>query len=67
MSIEFKPRPYQTLIIDHMLQTERNGCWAAMGTGKSVSTLTALDTLQLLDSREINEALDAFRWLTRIQ
>lgn len=53
MSIEFKPRPYQTLIIDHMLQTERNGCWAAMGTGKSVSTLTALDTLQLLDSRPI--------------
>lgn len=51
MSTTFNPRPYQRLIIDHMLDTERNGCWAAMGTGKTVSTLTAMNTLQMLDSR----------------
>lgn len=51
MSIPYDPRPYQGLIIDHILDTPRNGCWAAMGTGKSVSTLTAMNTLQMLDSR----------------
>lgn len=51
MSQEFKPREYQKLIIDHLLDIDRNGCWSAMGTGKSVATLTALDTLQTLDSR----------------
>lgn len=53
MSIEYTPRAYQGLIIDHILDTPRPGVWAGMGLGKSVSTLTAMDTLQMLDSRPI--------------
>lgn len=41
----FTPRPYQKLIIDHILSNERCAVWAGMGTGKTVSTLDALDTL----------------------
>lgn len=51
MSQPFTPRPYQGMIIDHILDRERCAAWSSMGTGKSVSTLTALDTLQCLDSR----------------
>lgn len=51
MSIPYDPRPYQGLIIDHILDTPRPGVWAGMGLGKSVSTLTAMNTLQMLDSR----------------
>lgn len=43
----FTPREYQHLIIDHILNTPRGGVWADMGTGKSVSTLTALDAMML--------------------
>lgn len=45
----FKPRPYQHTIIDHILSNERCGVWAGMGTGKTSSTLTALDILELID------------------
>lgn len=51
MSQTYTPRAYQGLIIDHILDTDRPGVWAGMGLGKSVSTLTAMDTLQTLDSR----------------
>ncbi len=45
----FTPREYQHAIIDHTLDVPRCGVWAGMGMGKSVSTLTALDTLELVE------------------
>ena len=50
---DFTPRGYQTQITDFILDNERCGVWASMGVGKSVSTLNALDTLQMLDDRPI--------------
>lgn len=41
----FTPREYQTAIIDHVLDVKRCGVWAGMGTGKTVSVLSALDML----------------------
>lgn len=49
MREQFKPRPYQHQIIGHILETPRCHIWAGMGTGKTISTLTALDILQLTD------------------
>lgn len=43
--MKFEPRPYQTLIIEHILKTPRCAVWAGMGTGKTVSTLTAIQQL----------------------
>ncbi|MCK9988690.1 MAG: hypothetical protein AzoDbin1_05162 [Azoarcus sp.] len=40
-------RPYQREIVGHILDTPRCGVWAGMGVGKTLSTLTALDTLTL--------------------
>lgn len=45
----FTPREYQHAIIDHMLDTPRGAAWAGMGMGKTVSTLTALDILELTE------------------
>ena len=45
---QFAPRDYQNIIIDHILQHPRCGVWAGMGMGKSVSTLTAIDILNLV-------------------
>jgi len=45
----FKPRDYQSAIIEHIVMTPRCNVWAGMGTGKTVSTLTALDVLSLTD------------------
>jgi hypothetical protein len=42
----FEPRPYQRLIINHVLAHDRCNVWAGMGTGKTVSTLTAIKYLQ---------------------
>lgn len=44
----FKPRPYQELIIEHILSHSRCMVWSGMGTGKTVSTLTALSTLLIM-------------------
>lgn len=41
----FKPRPYQTKIIQHILNTPRCAIWAGMGLGKTSAVLTAIDTL----------------------
>ena len=49
MRSEFTPRPYQGMIIDHIIDTPRCAIWAGMGTGKTVATLTALDTLQMVE------------------
>lgn len=45
----FLPREYQGLAIDHMLDVQRPGLWAGMGMGKTISTLTALDILELTE------------------
>lgn len=41
----FKPRDYQRAIVGHILNVPRCNVWAGMGTGKTVSTLTALQGL----------------------
>ena len=45
----FTPRPYQNMIIDHILDTPRCAIWSGMGTGKTVSTLTALEILMMTE------------------
>lgn len=45
----FIPRPYQDLIIAHILENPRCAVWSSMGTGKSGATLSALDILLLLE------------------
>lgn len=45
----FTPRPYQKLIIDAVLDRPRVAIWADMGTGKTVSVLSAISVLQLLE------------------
>jgi SNF2 family DNA or RNA helicase len=40
-------RPYQELMIDHMIAHPKCAIWAFMGAGKSVSTLTAIDRMLL--------------------
>lgn len=49
MTQAFAPRDYQHAIIDHIATHERCNVWAGMGTGKTVSALTALDALTLVD------------------
>lgn len=46
---EFRPRDYQSAIVQFIAEHERCNVWAGMGTGKSVSTLTALQGLALVD------------------
>ncbi|KAG0289427.1 hypothetical protein BGZ96_007001 [Linnemannia gamsii] len=45
----FTPRPYQHMIMEHVLSNQRGAVWAGMGMGKSVSTLSALDILELIE------------------
>ena len=45
----FKPHDYQHDIIEFIQKNKRCGVWAAMGTGKTVSTLTALDHLSQVE------------------
>jgi len=49
MTQVFKPHGYQDVLIAHELEHKRCGVFAGMGTGKTVSTLTALDILELVD------------------
>lgn len=49
----FTPRPYQEIIIEHILTHPRCAVWAGMGMGKTVSALTAISTLQLLDDTPV--------------
>lgn len=44
---EWIPHPYQKQIVGHQLDVPRGGTWAGMGLGKTVSTLTTIDALQL--------------------
>lgn len=45
----FTARPYGALITNHILDVPRCGVWAGMGMGKTVSTLNALDLLELVE------------------
>ena len=45
----FIARPYQDMIIDHILATKRCAVWSGMGTGKTVATLTALEIIQMVE------------------
>jgi SNF2 family DNA or RNA helicase len=53
MSKDFTARPYQTMITNHILETERCGVWAGMGMGKTTSVLNGIDTLLLLESEPV--------------
>ena len=44
----FKPRDYQQTIMQFIAEHERCNVWSGMGTGKSVSTLTALEGLAMV-------------------
>jgi hypothetical protein len=46
---EFKPRDYQGAIMRFIAEHERCNVWSGMGTGKSVSTLTILQGLALVE------------------
>lgn len=45
----FKPKSYQHQLIDFAVDNRRSGLWAGMGMGKTSSTLTALDILELVE------------------
>lgn len=45
----FIPRPYQAIIVRHIIKTPRCAVWADIGLGKTSSTLLALDALSLTD------------------
>ena len=47
--MRFTPRPYQSLILEAILAKPYIAVFAGMGTGKTVSTLTAIDAIQTLD------------------
>ena len=51
--MKFCPRPYQTMIRDHILDVPRCAIWAGMGMGKTTSTLDAIDTLALIDDAPV--------------
>lgn len=50
---DFAPRPYQQIIIDHILANDRCAVWAGMGMGKTVSALTVIDAVRLVDDDPI--------------
>ena len=45
----FTPRPYQGMIIEHILGSKRCAVWAGMGTGKTVATLTAIEAILMVE------------------
>ena len=53
MSRAFSPRPYQTMIRDHILEHPRCAIWASMGMGKTTSTLNGIDLLGLADDAPV--------------
>lgn len=46
---DYDPRPYQRIIYDYILEHERCAIWAGMGMGKTVSSLTAVSDLHIID------------------
>jgi SNF2 family DNA or RNA helicase len=47
--MHFSPRDYQAAIIRHIVAIPRPAVYAGMGTGKTVCSLTALDSLTLIE------------------
>ena len=47
--MKFDPRPWQPPMMEHMAQHDRCGVFAAMGSGKTVATLTSEQSADLLD------------------
>lgn len=45
-------RPYQRMIVRHILKNKRCSVWASMGTGKTLSSLIAIDRLRLAGEQE---------------
>ena len=52
----FTPHPYQQAAIDAIIDKPSVGLWMEMGLGKTVVTLTAIDTL-IYDAAEIRRVL----------
>jgi SNF2 family DNA or RNA helicase len=46
-------RPYQKLIIDHILDKERCNAFVPMGLGKTISTLKAIEATRLVDDSPV--------------
>ncbi len=46
---EFKPHPYQDMMIDHMIEHKRGALWAFMGAGKTASVATAAELIANVD------------------
>lgn len=49
MALDFNPHGYQNLIIRFIQSIKRCAVWAGMGLGKTVSTLSALEELNLVE------------------
>ena len=49
MPPRFTPRPYQAILIDHIIETPRCAGFVFMGGGKTASTLAAIVALSLLE------------------
>lgn len=49
MTREFVPHDYQEEVMDFVAKVKRCAVWAPMGGGKTVSTLTALDRLSVVE------------------
>jgi len=49
MATDFVPHKYQDIIIDGIHRMPRGSVWASMGTGKTVSVLTAVESLSLVE------------------
>lgn len=45
----FTPKPYQKLIIKHIIEHPRCAVWAGMGMGKTISTLKALEAIKYIE------------------
>ena len=45
----FKPHPYQEEAMAHLYKVRRSALWMPMGGGKTVTTLTALDNLSVVE------------------
>lgn len=43
----YTPRAYGKLITSHIINNPRNAIWASMGTGKTITTLSAIDIMLL--------------------
>ena len=50
MAQVFKPHDYQEVALQHLLDLPRAGLWMPMGGGKSVTTLTALEHLAVVEN-----------------